>query len=131
MMHHHKAMFERMRERTGMYLRPETYAVVAAFISGYDEACEGGTLCGFKEWLVLRLNSGSNLVWSALVLDVAFPDAASPEQALSSGPQAETYAIDTLFDLLSEFEEVRAKPDGLKKIFLAYEQWEQDERSRS
>ena len=129
-MRHHTAMFERVRKRTGMYLRPETYAVVAAFVSGYDEACEGGTLCGFKEWLVLRLKSGSNLHWPALVLVAAFPDAENAEQALSSGPQAERHAIDTLFDLLSAFEEVRAKHDGLRQVFLAYAQWERDERVR-
>jgi hypothetical protein len=45
-----------------MYFQQETYAVVAAFVSGYDAAYEYGMLEGFREWLVLRLSMGSNLV---------------------------------------------------------------------
>ena len=129
-MRHHRELFESVRNRTGMYVQPETYAVVAAFVSGYDAACQSGMLAGFKEWLVLRLGAGSNLHWSALVPEVAFPNARSPQDAVSASPNAERQAIQTLFDLLAEFDEVRSQHNGLKKVFLAYEQWEQNQKSR-
>jgi hypothetical protein len=113
-----------------MYLPSETYHEVVGFVTGYDYACEGGTLCGFREWLILRLGFGSNLGWSALVLDAAFPDSKNPETKLNAGPAAQRHAIETLFDLLTEFDEARSKYDGLKKIFLEYDQWERDQRSR-
>ena len=94
-----------------MYLGQETYAVAAAFVFGYDHAADGKLLAGFTEWLVVRRGKGSDLGWSALVLDAAFPEAASPQNALLAGPEAERHAIHTLFDLLAEFDELRAKPD--------------------
>lgn len=120
-MQQHRSLFESVRSRTGMYFSQETYAVVAAFVFGYDAACEGGLLAGFREWLVVRLRTGSNLHWTALVLHAAFPDAASPQEAASAGSAAERHAIDTLFDLLAEFDAVRANKDGLKDVFVAYE----------
>jgi hypothetical protein len=106
-----------------MYLEEETYAAAAGFVMGYDEACEGGLLAGFREWLILRLGMGSNLAWPALVLHAAFPQAESPQAETNSGPKAQRHAIDTLFGLVAEFDDVRAKHDGLRKVYLAYEQW--------
>ena len=114
----HTKLFENVRKRTGMYVLRETYEAVAAFVLGYDAACEGGPLLGFREWLVLRLGSGANLAWPALVLQIAFPEAEDPETELSN-PSADRRAIDTLFDLIAKFDEVRSQPDGLKTIFSA------------
>jgi hypothetical protein len=124
-MRHHQEIFERVRKRTGMYLAGETFPEVVGFVTGYDYACEGGTLCGFTKWLVLRLRFGSNLNlgWPALVLDAAFPGSRNPEAELNAGgAAAQRHAIATLFDLLTEFDEVRSKHDGLKKVFLEYDQ---------
>lgn len=122
-MQQHRTLFESVRKRTGMFLPQETYAVVAAFVLGYDTACEGGLLAGFREWLVVRVGTGSNLSWSALVLHAAFPNAPSPQDEASTSPATERHAIDTLFDLLDEFDAVRAKPDSLKRIFLTHERF--------
>ena len=129
-MRHHQEIFERVRKRKGMYLAGETFPEAVGFVTGYDYACEGGTLCGFREWLVLRLRFGSNLGWPALVLDAAFPDSGNLEVELNAGPVAQRHAIETLFDLLTEFDEARSKYDELIKIFLEYDQWEWDQRSR-
>ena len=127
----HRQLFENVRKRPSMYLGPVvTYEVVAAFVHGYDLACEGGLLAGFREWLVVRLGEGSNLAWTALVLDFAFPGASPTDKALRAWPEAERHAIDTLFDLLAEFDEVRSKRDGLREIFLAYEQWKQEQEEQ-
>lgn len=108
-----------------MYLLQETYPVIAAFVQGYDEACEGGLLAGFREWLVVRLMTGSNLGWPSLVLHAAFPDAPSPQDALRSEPDGDHVAIDTLFSLLAEFDEVRRGHDGLLSVFAAFERHRQ------
>jgi hypothetical protein len=123
-MRHHGDLFEHVRKRTGMFFQEQTYAVVAAFVLGYDEAYEGGLLVGFREWLVLRLKRGANLGWQALVLELAFPDVADPQNAVLRRAEAERHAIDTLFDLLMEFDEIRVKPNGLRDTFLAYDRWE-------
>jgi hypothetical protein len=122
-MRHHKSLFKNVRRRTEMYVSKQTYAIVAAFVQGYDMAYEGGLLNGFKEWLVLRLQKGSNLGWPALVLDIAFPTVRNPEACLGT-PESERLAIEMLFDLLAEFDIVREDRDGLRKILVAYEKWQ-------
>jgi hypothetical protein len=119
-MRQHQALFDNVRRRTGMYFQQETYAVVAAFVQGYDAACEGGLLAGFREWLVVRLRKGSNLGWSALVQHAAFQNSAFPQEVLGEDRDAERVAIDTLFDLLIEFDGVRERHDGLENVFALY-----------
>jgi len=118
----HQEVFAKLRKCTGMFVPGQTYAEVVAFVLGYDYACEGGVLVGFREWLAVRLGSGFNLFWSALVLDVTFPSATSPQDAVHADPAAERRAIDTLFDLLDEFDKARYRRDGLQNIFLAYQE---------
>lgn len=122
-MHQYRELFEGIRTRTSMYLMEETYAAAAALVLGYDLACEGGVLVGFHEWLVVRLDGGSNLHWSALVLDAAFPSAKDPQRAVHASPKAQRHAIDTLFALLAEYDDVRTRQDGLKHIFVAFDRW--------
>ena len=122
-MHQYRELFEGVRTRTSMYLLDETYAEAAALVLGYDLACEGGVLVGFREWLVVRLDFGSNLHWGALVLHAAFPSTRDPQQAVAANPKAQRHAIDTLFGLLTEYDQIRTRQDGLKDIFLAYDRW--------
>jgi hypothetical protein len=122
-MHQHRELFEQIRTRTSMFLLEETYAEAAALVLGYDLACEGGVLVGFREWLVVRLDGGSNLSWPALVMQAAFPSAGDPQRAVIANPKAQRHAIDTLFGLLAEYDDARTKPDGLKGVFLAFDRW--------
>src|SRR5687767_7604818 len=101
----HRELFAKVRERTGMYFQEQTYAVVAAFVLGYDQACEGGVLTGFREWLVMRIGRGSNLTWPPLVLHAAFPESVSPQEAVHMSPSAQKHAIETLFHLIAQFDE--------------------------
>jgi hypothetical protein len=64
---------------------------------------------------------GFNLWWPALVLHAAFPNAASPEDAVHADLEAGRRAIDALFDLLDEFGKARSNYNGLQEIFLAYQ----------
>jgi hypothetical protein len=106
-----------------MYLQEPTYASVSALILGYDLANEGGVLIGFREWLIARLGLGNNLTWSVLVLHAAFPNATNPQETVRSSRDADKQAIETLFELVAEFDHTRSAPDGLRKIFLDYEAW--------
>lgn len=126
-MRHHRELFQLVRKRTGMYFQHETFAVVVGFVTGYDEAYEGGLLSGFREWLIVRSRSGSNLTWPSLVLHAAFPGAASPQDELSTDSHKERQAIETLFDLLDEFDAIRSSRNGLQEIFLAHDQWTKDQ----
>ena len=128
-MRQHRELFEQIRSRFGMYFPEETYAAAAALVFGYDLACEGGVLAGFREWLVVRLNDGQNLGWTALVLHVAFPAARDPRQAVLASPEAQRHAIDVLFRMLAEYEDVRTGEDGLQRVFLAYDRWLQQQQA--
>jgi hypothetical protein len=122
-MRHHQELFDRIHSHLGMYFIEESYSIVAAFIMGYDLAYQGGLLNGFREWLILKVNGCNNLSWEELVLQIAFPDSKSPRELLKARPNLERQAIDMLFALLAEFDEVRSKYDSLKDIFFRYQQW--------
>lgn len=120
-MGHHQELFDRVRKNPGMWVTPVTFDSVANFVVGCDTANDGRLLRGFREWLQLRGARGSNLDWTGLVLNVAFPDSESP----LDNDAAQRHAIDTLFDLLAEFDEVVSQRDGLLSIYVAF-----DRRSR-
>ena len=106
-----------------MFFQEPSYAAAAAFVLGYDFACEGGVLHGFREWLIVRLGFGNNLAWSALVLEVAFPGPGNPLESVHSSSANEKHAIEVLFQLLREFDEKRGTRDGLRRIFFEYDRW--------
>jgi hypothetical protein len=129
-MRQHRELFERVRNRTGMYLMDESYATVAAFVTGYDLACEGGVCTGFREWLVIRVGLGSNLGWEALALHAAFPTSGNPQAAVLASAETQRHAIDTLFNLLAEYDEVQSKSDGLRGVFADYVRWAKKHKIR-
>jgi len=122
-MRQHRELFEMVRTRTSMFLMEDTYAAVAAFVLGYDLACEGGVCEGFREWLVVRVGRGPNLSWAGLALEAAFPSSTNPQEAVLASRETQRHAVDVLFGLLAEYDEVRAKPDGLKEVFAAYDRF--------
>jgi hypothetical protein len=121
--------FEAVRARPAMYLQDETYAAACAFVHGYDTACVGGVLVGFREWLVVRVGAGSNLGWPALVLHACFPNVTDPLAGAKATAAAHRVAVDGLFGLIADFEQQRCRPDGLLKIYVAYEQFLHDRES--
>ena len=106
-----------------MYLQEPSYQSVVALVLGYDMASEGGVLIGFREWLITRLATGNNFAWPALVLRATFPDAVDVSAVVSANSEAQRRAIDRLFELIAEFDDVRRAPDGLRKIYADYEKW--------
>jgi hypothetical protein len=112
-----------------MYLIEPTYDVVVAYVQGFDEAYEGGLLEGFKEWLLMRLDGGDNLSWVGLVPYIAFREAHSARAEALKSAEAQRHAIDTLFGLLAEFDDLRAKYSGLRTILRDYEKWHERKRA--
>jgi hypothetical protein len=103
-------------------LSPVEFDVVAAFLQGFHAATCGGLLEGFREWLVVKLDHGSNVAWSQLALNLAFPDAASPRHCLSENG-GQQRAVEVLFGLLEEYWQAKESLHGLRGIYVKYQQW--------
>jgi hypothetical protein len=103
-----------VRNRPSMYLRANTFDVVVSFIDGYDIAISGGLLVGLREWLIVRVDGSNNMAWSGLILAALGDPAAAGDQAA---------LIRGLFSLLEEFMTMRSGPEGLRRIYAAYEKW--------
>lgn len=93
------------------------------FLRGCEAGNDWQLLAGFREALVARCGLGNNLVWEALVLHEAFPDGVPTREQLAADPALNTVAVDTLFRLLDEFLQRRAKHGGLTEIFDEYLTW--------
>ncbi len=109
-------------QRPGMYFSPVEFDVATAYVLGFDLACNGGALLGFREWLITKVGYGNNLSWCQLVSHLACPDADSPHKTNANSAEHER-AIEVLFGLLKEFWRDREAPQGLRRIFLAYQLW--------
>jgi hypothetical protein len=110
---------EEVRKAPGMFLIPVSYETAVAFLIGYDIALAGGPLCGFREWLVLRVGGWDNLVWSALV-EKLLGEAGLVERKQTLEGQKK--AVEFLFSLLEEFMAERDEY-GVRRVYVAYEQW--------
>lgn len=107
-----------LRDRPGMFVTTTSYDTVVAFLTGYDMALLGGLLFGFREWMIVRLESGNNLCWSGLI-DVAAEAAhGSSLAAIDDGTRRQV-----LFDSLAQFFAERDDRDGVRTIFRRYEAW--------
>jgi hypothetical protein len=116
------ALLGLVRERPEMYLQKVEFYVASAFIDGFNFANENGLLIGFREWLVTKLGYGNNLGWEGLVLGLAFPDADDVRRELEKEGNHER-AVEFTFRTIEEFLHERQSRDGLRRIFLRYEEW--------
>jgi hypothetical protein len=107
-------IIEKVRDRPGMYVGCETFDGIVAFISGYDAALLNGFLVGFREWLIVRANDGSNLAWDG-ILTLLLSKSVDYKESSQKQPG--------LFRLLEEFWAARNAPDGLRRIYMEYEKW--------
>lgn len=119
----YRELFANVHRRPLMYLPDAGFAASTSFVVGCDSATAGALLTGFTPWLATLAGCGDNLVWWALVLQLTPP--AGPKHPRQLDPEVDARAVVTLFDLLDEFLELRDEPDGLGRIFAAYEQWRQ------
>ncbi len=121
-MRHHREVIEDIRKHPSMMLWERTYDGVVNFIMGYDQGCAGGMLEGFQEWLALHHGGSTSERWRERVLEIAFPGVESARAAVSASDTAQGHAIDTLLDLLADFDRaLSSDPDALGKIYIAYD----------
>ena len=113
----YRTLFANVRRRPGLYGLDGSFGQYCAFLTGLDTGNAGQLLVGLREWLVVRVGTGNNLVWPALVKHAAFPGQ-HPFQGLD-----EQHLVDTLFDLLDEFWEIRSRHDGTTRVFDEYLTW--------
>ena len=104
-----------------MWLPSVTFDTVASFIDGADMASNGSFLAGFREWLIVKVDDGDNLHWTALILELAFPKARSPRKELEAC-EDHLPVIEIMFQLLDSFCQERQE-SGLRLIYLTYEKW--------
>lgn len=111
----------------GMYVHDPTFDAVAAFLSGFDTACGGRVLAGFREWLILKLDYGNNLAWTELFLRFTFPESAGPRtQDLPTADQKQLAGL--LAEALSTYWTEREGCGGTQDLMERYSEWlkEQD-----
>ncbi|WP_433199358.1 hypothetical protein ACQP1G_06445 [Nocardia sp. CA-107356] len=106
-----------------MYGLDGSFGQFVAFLSGVDAGNDWQLLTGFREWLVVRLGDGDNLVWSGLVLHLAFPDQQSGRRDLLANPEDNRVAVDKLLELLDEFLTRRTGHRELVRVFDEYLTW--------
>ncbi len=116
-----------VRLRPGMYGLDGSFTHFCIFVEGWDTGTSWSLLAGFREWLIVRVNGGDNLVWAALVLRIAFP---SGKHVDSLDTNDNAVAVDTLFRLLDEFLELREQSNGLAEIFTTYVTWQENHRAQ-
>jgi hypothetical protein len=105
-----------------MFIQRMNFDTVGAFIQGFDSACNGGVLVGFREWLIVKLEHGNNLVWPELFLRFAFPESDAP--STEELPKADQkHLIGLLFETIEAFCDERDMIGGLQQIYLRYHTW--------
>jgi hypothetical protein len=91
-------------QRPGMFTGRVSYERMAQFLNGYDfgvQRAGGRGFNGIRDWLLDRLGHASNLVWTSIVLQIAFPGQDLYPDALP--PEQDEHALSVLFTLLDEF----------------------------
>jgi hypothetical protein len=124
----YRTLFADVHRRPDAYGLEGSYGQAVAFVTGCDAGNAWGLLAGFPEWLAMTAGGGRNLVWSALVLDIAFP---APESVTPADPldrQRNDHAVETLFRLLDGFLAVRQGSRGTATVIARYLDWERSDR---
>lgn len=113
---------DHLRRYPGMYLRHATFNELTAYLNGYDCACHGGFLRGFREWLVVQLDGFNSQVWTELVPVLAIQRGIL-KRTSSDDPKWEAEAIEAVFVILDEFLSVQIAHNGHRRIFVEYDHW--------
>lgn len=117
-----------VHERPGMYGLDGSFKHFCIFVMGCDAGTSWSMLAGFREWLIIQLNGGDNLAWTALVELIALPSRERIGEPLDA--EENTVAVETLFRLLGEFLELRKGYQGLPNIFREYVTWREEHHAK-
>ena len=124
----YRELFSLVHERPGMYGLDGSFKHFYIFVMGCDAGTSWSLLAGFREWLIVQLNEGDNLVWPALVELIALPSRKQICEPLDADEN--TAAVETLFRLLDEFLELRKGYQGLPNIFQEYIAWREKHHAK-
>jgi hypothetical protein len=102
--------------RPGIYLGEKSLRAVVAYLDGFNIARGGAPLLGFHEWLVVRVNGGTNIHWHALA------ELLRPVEARSDADHGEDARIAALGRVVEEYLRYRQE-NGLTKVFYDYGRW--------
>ncbi|MFD1937048.1 hypothetical protein ACFSKW_36820 [Nonomuraea mangrovi] len=120
---------EDIRRRLGAYGLDGSYQLFTTYIAGFDAGSGHTLLEGFREWLIVQVNGGNNLVWEALVLMLAFPGETGPFSSERMDEERNAVAVGVLFDALERFLADRdGRSGGRNMIQPAYDQWLSQQR---
>ncbi|AVT39129.1 hypothetical protein [Plantactinospora sp. BB1] len=117
----YRDLFADIRRRPGMWLIRADFASVVSFVDGCNEGNARALLTGFQPWLVTRAGCLDNHLWWSIVAHLTEPVGAKNVRDL--GPELDARAVETLFDLLDEFLELRDEHDGLRRVYAVHEEW--------
>ncbi|WP_189266598.1 hypothetical protein [Streptomyces fuscichromogenes] len=127
----YRTLFADVHRRPGSYGLDGSYGQAVAFIMGCDAGNAWGLLVGFPEWLAMKAGGGANLVWSALVLRIAFPGPTVVTAAETLDQQHDEHAVGALFGLLDEFLADRKGSRGAAAIVSSYLDWQRLRREQN
>ena len=101
-------------ERPGKFLPSGKYEEVCAYIDGLHAA--NGCLVGFREWLIVQLDTGNNFMWQALI-DTQLHNESIPADRKAS----------RLGEIINDFYQSTGSTiggsNGLLKVYVRYHGW--------
>jgi hypothetical protein len=106
-------------KRPGMWVRKPYLPCIWAFLSGYDAARDGGPLAGFREWLIVRANGGTNYNWDGVVQLLLLPPGADTGQLTAEQEKA---CLEGMASLIEEYLRFRDE-NGITKVHQDYSRW--------
>jgi hypothetical protein len=115
----YRGLFGDVSRRPNSYGLDGSYGQAVAFVMGCDAGNEWGLLCGFREWLAMRIGYGANMAWPFLIREIHV--AADP----GAGEEVIT---DVMFRLLDEFLQERSRGRGATDILIRYATWSAEEQ---
>lgn len=110
-------------ERPLMYLPSVDLLQFVSYLEGFDRACGGGALLGFREWVLVVRGGHPERAWWSNLLEAEL--SISDERELHD----ETAHLDAIRRIVSQFIEFRrfvAAPDGWTRLFRDYDEWHKD-----
>ena len=105
--------------RPEMFVGLADYDFVTTFICGYNYACDGAFLAGFKEWLAMRYGHVSNVAWYAVI---RFETIGDTDKQGASDDTNDQVLLNALRELLTEFMRHR-EAIGLRNVLYDHGVW--------
>ena len=101
-------------ERPGMFLPDGNFEQVCSYIDGLHAA--NGCLIGFREWLIVKLDTGNNMMWQVLI-QIQLDNESTPVDR----------RVSRLGEIINDFYQFTGSTlgasNGLLKVYVQYHGW--------